>query len=75
MSDVVDSKDLRSSISEFESLGFETPNLNDLNDSYEVENLKQLVCFLSREYSFAYVVLKLIINSWMGLNYIPKLSR
>ena len=31
--------DLRSSISELESLGLETPNLNELNDSYEVENL------------------------------------
>ena len=40
MSDVFDSKwDLRSSISELESLGLETPNLNELNDSYEVENL------------------------------------
>jgi hypothetical protein len=47
MSDVIDSKrDLRSSISELESLGLETPNLNELNDSYEVknlvENLKQM---------------------------------
>ena len=40
MSNVIDSKcDLRSSISELESLGLETPNLNELNDSYEVENL------------------------------------
>ena len=39
MSDVVDSKDLRSSISELDSLGLEIPNLNELNDSYEVENL------------------------------------
>ena len=40
MSDVNNSKsDLRSSISELESLGIETPNLNKLNDSYEVENL------------------------------------
>ncbi len=40
ISDVIDSKlDLRSSISELESLGLETPNLNELNDSYEVENL------------------------------------
>jgi len=31
--------ELRSSISELESLGLETPNLNELNDSYEVENL------------------------------------
>ena len=46
MSDVSESKsDLHSSISELESLGLETPNLNELNDSYEVkhlvENLKQ----------------------------------
>jgi hypothetical protein len=44
MSDVIDSKgDLRSSISELESLGLETSNLNELNDSYEVENLKQML--------------------------------
>jgi hypothetical protein len=40
MSDMIDSKwDLRSSISELESLGLETPQLNELNDCYEVENL------------------------------------
>ena len=40
MSDVINSKwHLRSSISELESLGLETPNLNEFNDSYEVENL------------------------------------
>ena len=40
MSDVRDSKsDLAGSISELESLGLETPKLNELNDSYEVENL------------------------------------
>jgi hypothetical protein len=40
MSYVVDSKwDLRSSISELESLGLETSKVNELNDSYEVENL------------------------------------
>ena len=40
MSGVIDSKcDLCSSISELESLGLETQNLNELNDSYEVENL------------------------------------
>ena len=40
MSDVIDSKsDLAGSISELESLGLETPNLNELNDFYEVENL------------------------------------
>ena len=31
--------DVPSSISELESLGLETPKLNELNDSYEVENL------------------------------------
>jgi hypothetical protein len=31
--------DLRGSMSELESLGLETPKLNELNDSYEVENL------------------------------------
>jgi len=40
MTDLIDSKsDLGSSISELESLGLETPQLNELNDSYEVENL------------------------------------
>ena len=40
MTDMINSKsDLGSSISELESLGLETPNLNELNDSYEVENL------------------------------------
>ena len=31
--------DLRGSMSELESLGLETPKLNELNDSYELENL------------------------------------
>jgi len=31
--------DLGSSMSELESLGLESPKLNELNDSYEVENL------------------------------------
>ena len=36
----IDSKsDLYNSISELESLGLETPKLNELNDSYEVGNL------------------------------------
>ena len=40
MTDMIDSKsDLGSSISELESLGLETQKLNELNDSYEVENL------------------------------------
>ena len=40
MSNVRDSKlDLAGSISELESLGLETPKLNELNDSYEVENV------------------------------------
>jgi hypothetical protein len=40
MTNMIDSKsDLGSSISELESLGLETPQLNELNDSYEVENL------------------------------------
>ena len=40
MSDVRYSKsDLAGSISELESLGLETPKLNELNDSYELENL------------------------------------
>jgi hypothetical protein len=40
MSDITKSEwDLTSSMSELESLGLETPKLNELNDSYEVENL------------------------------------
>ena len=40
MSDMMNSKlDVPTSISELESLGLETPKLNELNDSYEVENL------------------------------------
>ena len=40
MADMIDSKsDLGSSISELESLGLRTRKLNELNDSYEVENL------------------------------------
>ena len=52
MSDVIDSKwDLRSSIFDLESLGLETPNLNELNDSYEVENLvKNLKQMLFKDY-------------------------
>ena len=47
MSDILSGKsELTSSISELESLGLETLNLNELNDSYEVEylvkNLKQM---------------------------------
>ena len=40
MYDMINGKwDLASSMSELESLGLETPKLNELNDSYEVENL------------------------------------
>ena len=40
MSDMMNSKlDVPTSISELESLGLETPKLNELNDFYEVENL------------------------------------
>ena len=47
MSDIVSGKcELAGSISELESLGLEPLNLNELNDSYEVEylvkNLKQM---------------------------------
>jgi hypothetical protein len=38
--------DIPTSVSELESLGIKTPQLNDLNDSYEIgnliENLKQM---------------------------------
>ena len=48
MTDMVYCKsDLGSSISEMESLGLKSENLNELNDSYEVktlvENLKQML--------------------------------
>jgi len=44
MSYVIDNKwALRSSISELESLGLETPKLNELNDSYEVENIVEIL--------------------------------
>ena len=40
MSDITNSEwDLASSMSELESLGVETPKLNELNDSYQVKNL------------------------------------
>lgn len=39
MSDMNNKWDIPSSMSELESLGLETPKLNELNDSYEVENL------------------------------------
>ena len=40
MFDMINSKwDIPTSMSELESLGLETPKLNELNDSYEVENL------------------------------------
>ena len=40
MTDMIVSKsDLGSSISDLESLGLKTKKLNELNDSYEVENL------------------------------------
>ena len=49
MFDIITSKwDFPTSMSELESLGLETPKLNELNDSYEVENLvdnlKQMLC-------------------------------
>ena len=48
----MDSKsDLYSSISELESLGLQRPKLNELNDSYEIENLIQnLKQMLFQEY-------------------------
>ena len=57
MTDMIDSKsDLDSSISELESLGLETPQLNELNDSYEVENLvENLKQMLYGEYKSMHV--------------------
>ena len=52
MSDMIDSKvDFPSSISELESLGLQSPKLNELNDTYEVENLvENLKQMLFQEY-------------------------
>jgi len=52
MSDRIDSKWLlRSSISELESLGLLSSKLNELNDSYEMENLvENLKQMLFQEY-------------------------
>ena len=53
MSDMMDhASKLPSSISELESLGLETRQLNELNDSYEVENLqwKNLKQMLFQDY-------------------------
>ena len=52
MTDMIDSKSvLPSSISELQSLGLETKKLNELNDSYEVENLvENLKQMLFQEY-------------------------
>ena len=49
---MIDSKsDLNSAISELGSLGLEAPKLNELNDSYEVENLvENLKQMLFKEY-------------------------
>ena len=38
--------DLAGSISELESLGLETAKLNELNDSYEVENLVENIIII-----------------------------
>ena len=48
----IDSKsDLSSLLSELQSLGLERPKLNELNDSYEVENLvENLKQMLLQEY-------------------------
>jgi hypothetical protein len=49
---MIDSKwDLPTSMSDLESLGLETPKLNEINDSYEVENLvENLKQMLYQEY-------------------------
>ena len=54
MSDMMNRKSkLPSSISELESLGLETRQLNELNDSYEVENLvENLKQMLFQDYKF-----------------------
>ena len=52
MADMIDTKsDIVISISELESLGLKTKKLNELNDSYEVENLvENLKQMLFQEY-------------------------
>jgi hypothetical protein len=52
MTDIIDTKsNLVSSISELESLGLKTKKFNELNDSYEVENLvENLKQMLLQEY-------------------------
>jgi hypothetical protein len=57
MSGITNSEwDLASSMSELESLGLETPKLNELNDSYEVENLVDyLKQMLYEEYESTHV--------------------
>jgi hypothetical protein len=53
-----------SSISELESLGLETPNFNELNDSYEVENLvENLKQILFQEYKS--MLLHRLTNHWV----------
>ena len=69
MTDIINSKsDLGSSISELGSLGLKIPNLNEFNDTYEIENLvenlkqmlfkayKSMPVFTDNE-SIAYVIL------------------
>jgi hypothetical protein len=47
--------DLRSSMSELESLGLETPKLNELNGSYEIENLlENLKQMFYRDYKYTH---------------------
>ena len=57
MFDMINSKwDVPTSMSELESLGLETPKLNELNDSYEVENLlENLKQMLYQEYKSTHV--------------------
>jgi len=57
MSEMIDSKwDLPRSISELESLGLETQQLNEFNDSYEVKNLvENLKHMLYQEYKSMHV--------------------
>ena len=47
--------DLPTSISELESVGLETPKLNELNDSYEVENLVENLKQTTEDYKSMHV--------------------
>lgn len=57
--------DISSSMSELESLGIETPQLNELNDSYEVKNLvENIKRMFYQEYKTTHVFTDWQLNLW-----------